>query len=143
VRGVGAVIGACYAALVGVATLSAGWHRPSDAIGAFLIVGIWAALAGVLLRVLRKRGDRVVEKESHKRTELGLFAAALVLLGLAAIGLHFTDQVAAYDPASLTNRRLAAAYSGAAAGIGGVAAFMMALVLLTVHRVVPRRPEPK
>ena len=53
-RGAGAVIGTFYAALVGVFTMSAGWHRPSDAVGALLIVGVWAALAGILLRVLRR-----------------------------------------------------------------------------------------
>jgi membrane-associated phospholipid phosphatase len=143
VRGIAAVVGALYAALVGVATLSAGWHRPSDAVGAFLIVGIWASLAGILLRVLRRRGDRVVDSESHKRAGLVLVVAALILFILAAIGLRLTDQVVDVDPSALTNQRLAAAYAGAAAGIGATAAFMMALVLLTVHRVVPRRPDAR
>src|SRR5207245_1071112 len=39
VRGVSAVVGAVLTAAAGVATLSAGWHRSSDAVAALLVVG--------------------------------------------------------------------------------------------------------
>lgn len=48
-RWVAAVLGAGYAALAGVATISADWHRPSDSVTALLIVGAWAAVAGLVL----------------------------------------------------------------------------------------------
>ena len=35
------------AALMGGGTLTAGWHRPSDVIGAYLVVGTWAAMGPV------------------------------------------------------------------------------------------------
>jgi membrane-associated phospholipid phosphatase len=140
-RGVGAVVGAVYAALVGVATMSAGWHRPSDAVAAFLVVGVWAALAGMLLRVLRRRGDRVVGAESHKVAGLVLVGMAVTMLMIGVIGLHLTDQAASLAGEQVSRRRLAVAYGGSAAGILGAASLMMTLVLLTVHRVVPRRPD--
>lgn len=139
-RGAGAVVGSLYAALVGVATLSAGWHRPSDAIASYLVVGVWAALGGILLRTVRQRRERVADDESHKVGYLILGIGGVVLLGLAAIGLHLTDQVASGAIDQLSDRRLATAYAGSAAGIVGAASLMMALVLLTVHRIVPRRP---
>lgn len=43
------LVGAGYAAAVGGATLTAGWHRPSDVIGAYLVVVVWAAPATALL----------------------------------------------------------------------------------------------
>ena len=50
-RGFAAVVGAGYTALVGVATMSAGWHRPSDSVAALLVVGGWAAAAGLALMI--------------------------------------------------------------------------------------------
>lgn len=59
VRAVGAFIGAGYAAVAGVATLSAGWHRPSDAVAAYLVVGVWAALAGLVLLITQREQAEV------------------------------------------------------------------------------------
>jgi membrane-associated phospholipid phosphatase len=138
-RGTGAVVGAFYAALLGVATLSAGWHRPSDAVGAYLVVGVWAALSGILLRTTRRRGEWVADNESHRPAVAVLAVAGVVLLALGGVGLHLTDQVASVATDRLSQHRLAMAYGGSAAGIAGVASVMMASVLLTVHRIVPRR----
>jgi membrane-associated phospholipid phosphatase len=44
VRGAVAVVGAFYAGAVGAAVLAAGWHLPSDAVAALLVVTAWAAL---------------------------------------------------------------------------------------------------
>lgn len=37
-----------YAAAVGIAVVAAGWHRPSDVAGAFLVVTGWAALVALV-----------------------------------------------------------------------------------------------
>jgi hypothetical protein len=34
-----------------VATLPAGWHRPSDVVAALLVVGVWANVAGLFILV--------------------------------------------------------------------------------------------
>jgi membrane-associated phospholipid phosphatase len=139
VRGLGALIGAGYMALAGVATLSAGWHRPSDAIAALLLVGAWAAVGGTLLVV--NRSDAFDEPQPvHWFAVTVLAVAGAVLLAVAAVALGLTDQVVHVPVRDLSRTRLLTAYAGGAAGIAGTAAVVMALVLLTVHRVVPRRP---
>jgi membrane-associated phospholipid phosphatase len=140
-RGVGAVLGAGYAALVGVATLSAGWHRPSDAVAAILVVGTWAAIAGVLLILVQRRGGQVAAGDGHASVARVLGLGGLALLAVAAIGLALTDQVLSTPPDELGRRRLLAAYAGSAAGIAGTASLVMALVVAAVHRVVPGRPD--
>jgi membrane-associated phospholipid phosphatase len=142
VRAAAAVAAAIYTALAGVATMSAGWHRPSDAIAALLIVGAWTALAGVVLVLVRRREDFVERGDAHPIATMLLIVGGLALLGAAAIAWQLTEQVLPVDPDDLSRRRLFAAYAGSAAGIAGLAGLTMGLILATVHRVVPRRGEP-
>ncbi len=145
-RGAGAVLGAGYAALVGVATLSEGWHRPSDAVAAILVVGAWAAAAGSLLLVMQPRQD-VADPEAdgavygggHSLATKILAVGGLAMLAVAGIGLLLTTQVLSVSPDDLSRRRLFTAYGGSALGIAGTAFLMMSLVVSTVHRVVPPR----
>ncbi len=44
-----AVVGTMYATLTALATMSAGWHRASDSIAAFLLVGVWSMAAAAFL----------------------------------------------------------------------------------------------
>ncbi len=76
----------------GVAVVAAGWHRPSDAVGAFLVVLSVAAACAAVSHVLP---DRVDLETAHHRvgpprirvgtTELGLLAMALGGLGIFAL----------------------------------------------------------
>ena len=137
VRGVGAVLGAAFAGLVGVATLSAGWHRPSDAIAAMLVVGGWACAAGLVLLVLRRRAADQADG-GHWLVVSFLTLVGIALFVVAALALRWTNQVLQIPPDELSRRRLFAAYAGGMAGIAGTACLMMAIVTATVHRVVPR-----
>ncbi|MGW5016554.1 phosphatase PAP2 family protein, partial [Micromonospora chalcea] len=65
-RAAGAFLGAGYAAAAGVATLSAGWHRPSDAVAAYLVVGAWAAVAGLVLLVFQREQAVVEPGDAHR-----------------------------------------------------------------------------
>jgi len=138
VRAVGAFLGAGYAAAAGVATLSAGWHRPSDAIAAYLVVGAWTAVAGLTLLFFQRERATVSPADAHRvaAAVLGLGGA----LAVAASGLALTWLVRLADiPADELGRRaLFVGYAGAAAGIVGTMAVVAALVLATVHRLVPR-----
>ncbi|MGW0434999.1 phosphatase PAP2 family protein [Micromonospora sp. NPDC003197] len=138
VRGWGALVAAGYAALAGVATLSAGWHRPSDAAAALLVVGGWAALAGILLLFVQGADAQVEPGDKHRVASTLLVLTGVVLLAVAAVALDLTGDVLSVPPEQLSRRRLFVAYAGSAAGIAGVAGLLMALVLTTVHRVVPR-----
>ncbi|MFI6763414.1 phosphatase PAP2 family protein [Micromonospora sp. NPDC050417] len=139
VRGWGAVLAAGYAALAGVATLSAGWHRPSDAIASLLIVGAWAAAGGILLMVTQREHAQVESADAHGRSVALLGLVGLGLLAVAAYALRSTDEVLTIPVEELNRPRLFDAYLGGAVGIAGTASLVMALVLTTVHRVVPRR----
>ncbi|WP_176737420.1 phosphatase PAP2 family protein [Micromonospora citrea] len=141
VRALGAFLGAGYAAIAGVATLSAGWHRPSDAVAAFLVVGVWAALAGLLLLVFQREQAQVEPADAHRvaATVLGVggvLAAVASVLALAwLVDTYGTPPVL---PADLARRPLFVGYAGSAAGIAGTMGVVMALVLAVVHRLVPR-----
>ncbi|MEV4846848.1 phosphatase PAP2 family protein [Micromonospora matsumotoense] len=138
VRVLGAFLGVAYAAVAGVATLSAGWHRPSDAIAAFLVVGVWAALAGLLLLIFQHEQAQVAPDDAHKvaASVLGIGGLLAILgCGLALSGLLDQQQVPVNE---LARRPLFIGYAGSAAGIAGTMGVVAALVLLSVHRLVPR-----
>ncbi|GAA1809647.1 phosphatase PAP2 family protein [Planosporangium flavigriseum] len=138
-RGLGGLLGAGYAALTAVATLSAGWHRASDAVAALLVVGGWAAFAGILL-VLTAAPDSLVQtRDAHLVAVSTLMVVGVALLAVAAVGLKLTDQVVMIPPEQLSTRRLFAAYATSAAGVAGTAGLVIALMLVTAHRVVAQR----
>lgn len=57
-RGPLSFVGALFAAVTGLATMWAGWHRAADSVAAYLVVGVWAMLmiAGVIWLHSRERG---------------------------------------------------------------------------------------
>ena len=119
--------------------LSAGWHRPSDAIAALLVVGgvdgrgLLRAAAGSAPR------DRVERRDAHpaRRRFCSSWSGWLCS---SWRGRHRAHRPGArLRPGGTERRRLFAAYAGGAAGIAGTAALLVGLLLLTVHRVVPHR----
>ena len=140
-RGLASLIGATYAAVVGVATLSSGWHRPSDVVAAYLIVGGWAAFAGLLL-VLAQRPSAVVSRRDRANWSLAAaLGGGVVLLAAGVFALAITfNQMS--DPVEEMGRRLLSlGYLGSVLTIAGAAYLMMAVVLVTVHRVVPHSKD--
>ncbi|WP_460526199.1 phosphatase PAP2 family protein [Flindersiella endophytica] len=137
-RGTAALFGAAYAGITGVATLSAGWHRPSDAIAAYLVVGGWAAGVALLLVLAQRSDARATSHDAHPVAVSLLLAtgAGLVVIGLSA--LYLTNEVIPTPIDELSRQRLFVAYAGSAAGIAGTMAIVMAISLATLHRVVPR-----
>ncbi|TNH26534.1 phosphatase PAP2 family protein [Micromonospora orduensis] len=138
VRAVGAFLGASYAALAGVATLSAGWHRPSDAVAAYLVVGVWAALAGLLLLITQREQAEVAPGDAHRIAALVLGVAGVLALIACGLALSWLVDLRGTGPDELNRRPLFVGYAGSAAGIAGTMAVVMALVLTVVHRLVPR-----
>jgi membrane-associated phospholipid phosphatase len=141
-RGAVGVIGAVAAALVGIATLSAGWHRPSDVVAALLVVGVWASVAGLFILVAQRRHGDVVYGPPNRVAVAMLALAGLGLLAGAAIALALTDNVLTTPVDELSRRRLLAAYGGGALGIAGVTSLVVASVLATAHRVAPQALTP-
>jgi membrane-associated phospholipid phosphatase len=141
-RGVGGMLGALLTAVVGVATLSAGWHRPSDAVAALLIVGAWTCVAGLFIVIAQRRHGGVDYGPPNRLSVLALTIGGVVLLAGAGLALKLTDQVLSTPPDQLGPHRLLAAYAGGAVGIAGTAALVLASVLATAHRVVPQVVPP-
>jgi membrane-associated phospholipid phosphatase len=137
-RGVCGVLGAVFAAVAGVATLSAGWHRPSDAVAALLVVGAWGCVAGLVIVVAQRHHGGVDYGPPNRFAVVALTVAGLVLLAGAGLALALTDQVLSTPPDALSRHRLMAAYGGGAMGIAGTAALVLASVLATAHRVAPQ-----
>jgi hypothetical protein len=139
-RGLVGVLGATYAAVVGVATLSSGWHRPSDVIAGYLVAGGWAAFAGLVL-VLGQRPTAVVTRRERAHWSLaGSLAVGsfLTVMGLAAMISIFQRM---RMPLELMGHSiLRVGYVGAVLLVTGAAFLMMASVLVSLHRVVPHDP---
>lgn len=75
-------------ATFGVAVVAASWHRPSDAVGAYLVCLAVGALAALLIQV---HPDAVGVPRGERRTlgsrSFGLTEAALLGLALALVGI--------------------------------------------------------
>ncbi|MEV4118461.1 phosphatase PAP2 family protein [Micromonospora sp. NPDC049645] len=138
VRAAGAFIGASYAAIAGVATLSAGWHRPSDAVAAYLVVGVWAAVAGLVLLITQREQAEVAPGDAHRVAALVLGLAGVLALVACGLSLSWLLDLRDTGPEELGRRPLFVGYAGSAAGIAGTMAVVMALALTVVHRLVPR-----
>ncbi|PWU44042.1 PA-phosphatase [Micromonospora globispora] len=138
VRALGAFLGVGYAAAAGVATLSAGWHRPSDAVAAFLVVGVWAALAGLLLLATQRERAAVVEADAHRTAALVLGVGGALAVVASWLALSWLVDLRDTAADELGHRALLVGYAGSAAGIAGTIAVVAALLLAVVHRLVPR-----
>ncbi len=132
-----AVAGTVYASATAVATLTAGWHRPSDSLAAFFIVTAWAA--GTQVYVVRGQPaydadtlefDRGATPARMTRAAVYLLAFSLVLallVVLARLDVYGTlAQVSVYIS------------SGCA--MAGTATALMAAVLVATAPATPALP---
>lgn len=129
-----AVVGVAFASVTGLATLSAGWHRPSDSVSAFLVVGGWAAAVATVLVVVTPGPDGP-RPDAHRRTprRLAVVAAYLLafggLLSVVIVGTSLTDDGGA--------AALVPAYLAGGGAIAGTASGLMAGLLAVVHQLTP------
>jgi len=131
------VVGVAFASLTGLATLSAGWHRPSDTVAAFLVVGAWAATLGLMLVLLidPAKADGADDADraplvAHRRTARLLAVAAAYLLafgGLLSAVIVGTDLTAEGGASALVP-----AYLAGGGAIAGTGAAVMAALLVAV-----------
>jgi membrane-associated phospholipid phosphatase len=147
-RALAAVLGAGYAVAVGVATVTAGWHRPSDVVGAFLVTVAWA---GVVCAVLEARAPAPGPPEARAarrsvRVAVGLLVLATVLLG--ALGLAAARLVEVLHDRNLRTLPVGASYVGSVAAIAAAGAALVAVFVAALDGAVldpgppPRRSEP-
>jgi membrane-associated phospholipid phosphatase len=143
---------------IGIATVAAGWHRPSDVVGAMLVVVGWAA--GVVLAVvlvdsgafreyrpaLRRHRpgaeDHAEDAEPWPRPVVAVsyvgLALALLMLGWAvAFAIVAAQHVGAID---LTKPN--AAFVAACASIAAAAALLLAALMTVLRESLPAPAAP-
>lgn len=90
------VAGLVLATVTALATMSAGWHRAGDSMAAFLLVGVWCALAagGVLIAETPDAGDRANFGWPASTRWLAVSSAGSFALGLAmGVALNAVGQI--------------------------------------------------
>lgn len=133
-----ALSGWVYATVVGVSTVTAGWHRPSDVIAAFFVVGVWAVV-GLGLMAWMHSGNAAPRRDWRATT--GAFAGVgiavtIALVLLAALSwLGLTEVVAWVEDGPLSVGRRTVAYGAAAMGIAAVAAAVLGLFTTALSEV--------
>jgi membrane-associated phospholipid phosphatase len=121
VRVLGAYLGAGYAA-----------------VAAYLIVGVWAAVGGLVLLAFQRPRAEVSIQDAHRPAAALLGLGGLLALVMSGLALAWLSARSGTPAGELARRPLFIGYAGSAAGIAGTIAVVAALVLAVVHRLVPR-----
>jgi hypothetical protein len=144
-RALAAILGAVYAAAVGVATVTAGWHRPSDVVGAFLLTVAWAGAVCAALEAWAPPAPAREARAARRsvRFAVGLLALATVLL--AALGLAAARMVESFNDQNLRTLPVGASYVASVAAIAAAGAGLVALFVGALNGAVldPGPPEPR
>ena len=134
-RPLAATLGALYACGIAAMTLAAGWHRPSDAVSAFAVVGIWTFGVSGFLVWLRGTGS--------PRVSEGLPGLLIGMIAVLGVGFGVITLSTTVDTANGFHAvRLGLAYVVALGSIVAVGVvFMVSEVLLLrgVSLDAPRR----
>jgi membrane-associated phospholipid phosphatase len=141
-RGLVAVAGTAYAVFVGAATVTAGWHRPSDVVGGFLVTVAWASAICALLVAGRGPGSRAGRREARQSGRLAVPLLVVGALMLAVVGFAFAGTLAAIEDRQLQTVPFGAAYTGSVASILAACSVLVAAFLACLRGVVldaPRR----
>lgn len=106
------LVGAAYAAGVGLSVILLGWHFPSDVAGSFFVCGFWAAAIASLLPRTRTRPSIAP-------------VGALVAAGAVAVGLIIAALVAGSHPGAVEALRSAQSVvaTGVAVSVLSIAVF--------------------
>ncbi|MFF9011743.1 phosphatase PAP2 family protein [Streptomyces sp. NPDC014870] len=125
-RGLAVGLGALWAIAVGAYTVAAGWHRPSDVIGADLLV---LAVGCGLLAIVARRGKVALARTRRHPYRILFVIVPLALAAAGGLGLGtvlLVDSMFLLDPADPALPRVA--YQGGhalALGAGAAAALLL------------------
>lgn len=153
-----ALLGAVWTAGAGIGTLVLGWHRPSDVVGAILVVATWTFLVlcvdGIHSRLRRSRLARASARGRRRagapavagRPRHGVLdsaaSALLALVGLVATIVGLLTLASLSLPLDLQDAaQQSAGYTGTATLVCGGTALWLALVLVLRVPHVPERPS--
>ena len=130
--------GLVYATLVGAGTVTAGWHRPSDAIGAYLIVMAWAAVSVAVL-IDREGAGTDPDRAPWLVARAPSLSPFLVGTGVGALGgalVGVAVTLVATREHELQAVRLSAAYAASIVAIAACALVLMVVLLSILRGVV-------
>jgi membrane-associated phospholipid phosphatase len=130
-----ALLGLAYACLIGTGTVTAGWHRPSDVLGGFLVVTAWAGITTAAL--IRWRG--ATSAAGGSRSAEPRVSPALARVGAVLLALGFAGFVIVYVALRLDRLdavRLDGAFAAAQIAIVGGGFLVMAALLAALRGVV-------
>ena len=133
-RPLGATVGGLYAGGIAAMTLAAGWHRPSDAVSAFAVVGIWTF--GVSAILVARRGTGAPRAPEGLP---GLLIGGVLVLGLAFGVITLSTTIDSADGLHIV--RIGLAYVVALGSIVAVAVVFMVSEVLLLRRVSLDRPS--
>ena len=135
-----------YGTATGVATIAAGWHRPSDVAGALLVATGWAAavvLAVALADPDAFAGERAEEPDGARSTwarTRDLEGYALAAAGTLAAGWLLTVAiVGGHRVGAIQLTTLNAAFVAACACVAALAAVLLAALLTVLRESLPAR----
>lgn len=141
-RAMAAFGGLVYATLVGAGTVTAGWHRPSDAIAAYLIVMAWA---GISVAVLIDREGAVPDPDRAPwlAARVPSMSPFLVGTGVGALGGALAGvavTLVATREGELHAVRLSSAYAASIVTIVACAVALMVALLWIMRGVALDQP---
>lgn len=139
-RGVTALAGTAYAVAVGAATVTAGWHRPSDAVGGLLVAVAWAAAICAVL-VEAPSGTRAERRRAERGARMAVGTLVVGAALLALTGVTVAGTVAALSDRNLTTVPVGAAYLGSVAVILAAGGLLVAFFLGALGGA-PLEPAP-
>ncbi|MEA2058851.1 MAG: phosphatase PAP2 family protein [Actinomycetota bacterium] len=130
-RWLAALLGTVYAVATGVAVVSGGWHRPSETVGAWFVVGAWTAFVLALLAAARRvpvmREIRTSIALVLAMYAVGAFGAGIVSL----VGLAAAD--AWYREGTFDATRAGIAFATSTAGIVATALVTVGVLLFALR----------
>ena len=133
-RNMAAAAGAGFGTLIALATMLAGWHRASDAVAAFLVVGVWTTVAAAVV-VLHPPARGPTHGTPATARALDMRRLAQVALGALAGAALLGVVLFAASPAPDNAFGSAVAFLAGSLFIGGSAA-AVTLTLLNVLDVM-------
>ena len=139
---VAAVIGAPYAVGIGIATVIAHWHRPSDVVAAWFVVAAWTFLGLMVLRII---GSVASDAEASWGQLIGPGLVALVVLATAVLLVTTVIGLTAHLPRIPASEHRAAfksafAFGFSLASIAATAATFLGTLLWVLRDSVLTEP---
>jgi membrane-associated phospholipid phosphatase len=135
-----------YGTAIGIATIAAGWHRPSDVVGAMLVVTGWAAAVVLVVALVDPDAfgdDRVEEPDAARSTWVRrpdlegyvLVAATALAAGwILTVAIVGGSRIGAIELTTLN-----AAFVAACACVAALAAVLLVTLLTVLRESLPER----